>query len=260
MSNLDLMGTCVPLADDVVWSLRKMLDSGNHPVGTRLPAERNLCAELKVSRTVLRTALARLEAEGRLWRNVGQGTFVGGRPVKTGNAIVLASALTSPAEVMEVRLVIEPPGAFHAAIRATEDDIAHLQHCLSKLDGSPNHANYARWDSTFHRGIFEAAHNSLLLMLFDAVNDVRSQASWSSVWERMLTPNRAAFRQQHKRIVEAIASRNPASAQEQMRAHLDLVRDAISFAPTYKHALADGDRSRSASKMVSKSKNKAGKD
>ena len=71
--------------------------------------------------------------------------------------------------------MIEPQGAFHAAIRATEDDIAHLQHCLSKLYGSPNHANYARWDSTFHRGIFEAAHNSLFLMLFDAVNDVRNQ-------------------------------------------------------------------------------------
>jgi DNA-binding FadR family transcriptional regulator len=205
-----------------------MLDSGNHPVGTRLPAERDLCAELKVSRTVLRTALARLEAEGRLWRNVGQGTFVGGRPVKTGNAIVLSSAFTSPAEVMEVRLVIEPQGAFHAAVRATEDDIAHLRHCLSKLDGSPNHANYARWDSTFHRGICEAAHNSLFLMLFDAVNDVRSQASWSAVWDRMLTPNRTEFHQQHQNIVDAIALRDPAAAQEAMRVHLSLVREAIS--------------------------------
>jgi DNA-binding FadR family transcriptional regulator len=218
----------VPLADDIAWSIRKMLDSGNHPVGTRLPAERDLCAELSVSRTVLRTALARLEAEGRLWRNVGQGTFVGGRPVKTGNAIVLASASTSPAEVMEVRLVIEPQGAFHAAIRATEEDIAHLQHCLSKLDGSPNHANYARWDSTLHRGIFEAAHNSLFLMLFDAVNDVRNQASWSNVWDRMLTPNRIDFHRQHQAIVAAIASRDPVAAQEAMRAHLSLVQEAIS--------------------------------
>jgi DNA-binding FadR family transcriptional regulator len=246
----------MPLADDVVWSLRKMLDSGNHPVGTRLPAERDLCAELNVSRTVLRTALARLEAEGRLWRNVGQGTFVGGRPVKTGNAIVLASAVTSPAEVMEVRLVIEPQGAFHAAIRATEDDIAHLQHCLSKLDDSPNHANYARWDSTFHRGIFEAAHNSLLLMLFDAVNDVRSQASWSNVWERMLTPNRAVFSRQHRKIVDAIASRDPSSAQDQMQIHLSLVREAISFSPSYSRALDDGSPLLTPAKETSKSKAK----
>jgi DNA-binding FadR family transcriptional regulator len=218
----------VPLADEVVRSLRKMLDSGNHPVGTRLPAERDLCENLKVSRTVLRTALARLEAEGRLWRNVGQGTFVGGRPVKTGNAIVLASALTSPAEVMEVRLAIEPQGAFHAAERATGEDITHMRHCLEKLDASSNDANYARWDSTFHRSIFEAAHNSLFLMLFDAVNDVRNQNSWSNVWDRMLSPNRLEFSKQHLLIVDAIAARNPSMAAEAMKAHLNLVRRAIS--------------------------------
>jgi DNA-binding FadR family transcriptional regulator len=218
----------MPRADDVVWSLRKMLDNGNYPIGARLPAERDLCVELNVSRTVLRTALARLEAEGRLWRSVGQGTFAGSRPVKTGSAIVLASAVTSPAEIMEVRLVIEPQGAFHAAVRATEDDIAHLRHCLLKLENSPYDANYARWDSTFHRGIFEAAHNSLFLMLFDAVNDVRNQASWSNVWARMLPPNHAEFSRQHQRIVDAISSRDPAAAQESMRAHLLLVREAIS--------------------------------
>lgn len=41
----------VPLADDVI--LRRMGDSGNHPVGTRLPAEPALCSELNLSRTVL---------------------------------------------------------------------------------------------------------------------------------------------------------------------------------------------------------------
>jgi DNA-binding GntR family transcriptional regulator len=70
-------------------------------------------------------------------------------------------------------------------------------------------------------------------MLFDAVNDVRNQASWRDVWERMLTPNRAEFRRQHQQIVNAIASRNPAAAAKSMQTHLHLVREAISSPVAY---------------------------
>jgi DNA-binding FadR family transcriptional regulator len=223
-------------SETVTTSLRRMLDSGDYPVGSRLQPERLLSEEFGVSRTVLRTSLAQLEAEGRLWRNVGQGTFVGGRPVKSGNGVVLASALTSPAEVMEVRMLIEPHGAFMAAGRATQDDIHHLEHCLSKLEGSPNHANYSRWDSTLHRAILEAAHNSLLLMLFDAVNEVRHQSSWSDSWMRMLTPNRDVFAKQHRQIIRAILDHDPFRAQEAMHNHLETVRGAILSPPKPKAA------------------------
>ncbi len=210
----------------LVRDLRKLLD-GTHPVGTRLPPERTLCASLGVSRTLLRAALGELEAEGRLWRHVGQGTFVGGRPLASDRALALASAVTSPADVMEVRLATEPQLAFHAAMRATESDRAHLRHCLAKLERSPNHANYARWDSTFHRAIAEAAHNALFLMLFDAVNAVRNQQAWSDVWERMITPNRKLYDKQHGQMLEAILARDPHRARELMRQHLQFVRDAI---------------------------------
>jgi DNA-binding FadR family transcriptional regulator len=70
-------------------------------------------------------------------------------------------------------------------------------------------------------------------MLFDAVNDVRSQASWSEVWDRMLTPNREQFAEQHRRIVDAITSRNPAGAADCMRSHLNLVHEAMSSRSSY---------------------------
>lgn len=224
----------------VTEAVRRLLDSSEYPVGSRLQPERTLSTELGVSRTVLRQSLAQLEAEGRLWRNVGQGTFVGGRPIKSGNGVVLASALTSPAEVMEVRMIIEPHGALLAALRATQDDVSHLQHCLAKLEGSPNHENYGRWDSTFHRAILEGAHNSLLLMLFDAVNAVRNQSKWNDAWVRMLTPNREIFAKQHRLIANAIALHDPGRAQEAMQDHLNTVRDAILSPAKSKYTPADG--------------------
>ena len=47
-------------------------------IGTRLPPERHLAAEFGVSRSEIRKALARMEAEGRLLRQVGRGTFIRG--------------------------------------------------------------------------------------------------------------------------------------------------------------------------------------
>ena len=214
-------------ADQLMRTVRRLIDSGRVPPGGRLPPERQLCADLGASRTLLRSVLSELEAEGRIWRNVGQGTFVGGRPVRTANDIALVSGRTSPSEVMEVRLVIEPHAAFFAALRATDDDLVHLQHCLSKLEGAPNHANYARWDSTLHRALAEASHNALLLTLFDAVNAVRNQPGWTSVWQRIVTPNVETYRRQHADILTAVFARAPEQAREAMRVHLTSVHDSL---------------------------------
>ena len=47
--------------------------------GTRLPTERQLAADLGVSRAAIRHAMALLQAEGRVSREVGRGTFLRGR-------------------------------------------------------------------------------------------------------------------------------------------------------------------------------------
>ena len=60
--------------------LKAYLAQLNLPENARLPAERELCDVLGVSRGELRKALALLEAEGEVWRHVGKGTFLGARP------------------------------------------------------------------------------------------------------------------------------------------------------------------------------------
>lgn len=178
-----------------------------------------------MSRTYLRAGLAQLEAEGKIWRAVGQGTFVGARPIQSAADITLLSGLASPAEVMEVRLVIEPETARLAALRATPGDIAHLEHCLRKSLAAPDFTTYAKWDATLHRGIAEAAHNTLLFTLFDAVNAVREQKGWSRLWEGAMTPQReTTYNSHHHQIVRAIAERNAAHAEGLMRRHLEAVQ------------------------------------
>src|SRR3990172_1313730 len=99
--------------------LRAWLAQRDLPANSRLPAERELCAVLGVSRGELRKALAVLEEHGELWRHVGKGTFSGSRPVEEPFDIAAIARATNPREVMRARLVIEPLLAREAALNAT---------------------------------------------------------------------------------------------------------------------------------------------
>jgi DNA-binding FadR family transcriptional regulator len=61
--------------------LRLLLDEAAPGGDHRLPPERDLAEQLGVGRRALRRALEVLEAEGRIWRHQGKGTFAGPRPV-----------------------------------------------------------------------------------------------------------------------------------------------------------------------------------
>ena len=218
-----------PLGNDrfasAVAQVRRLLDDDDYTINSRLPPERELAFTLQISRGCLRTALAKLEAEGRIWRHVGQGTFVGGRAPQSKDDAALISNRTSPSEVFEARLAIEPQCAAYAALRATREDLDRLQHCFQKMARAPNSSNFFRWDSTLHRVIAEAAHSSLLLHLFDAVNATREQIVWSDLFRTaMHREGRDATHRQHEGIVEAITKRNSSTAARLTREHIEEVR------------------------------------
>lgn len=223
--NIELVPRPEAVRDTALNRLRALLDRGRFPVDSRLPPERSLAVELGVSRRALRQALAVLEAEGKIWRNVGKGTFVGGRSVKDRGDLSLISGLTNPEEVMEVRLQLEPRIARLAALRATTDDIAHLWRCVRKSEQAGGYETYERWDGTLHRTVAEAAHNRLLLALFDAVNAVRVQTAWGRLRHAALTPERQAdYCRDHRAFVEAIAARDAPGAELLMQRHIERVR------------------------------------
>lgn len=215
-------------AQKCLTDIRRLLESGEFPINTRLPPERELARQIGISRGLLRDMLAKLEAEGRIWRHVGQGTFVGGHAPGTKGEIALISNKTSPAEVFEARLAIEPQCASYAALRATSDDINHIGYCVQKMDRAPNNSNYFRWDATLHRAIAEAARNILLLNLYDAVNSTREHLVWSEMFHASMDQaRRTRTREQHHDIVQAICRRNAATASRLMRQHIEDVRSFL---------------------------------
>ena len=79
--------------------LRRLMTMGQYPEGSRLPTERALSDDLGMARGPIRQALSTIEAEGKISRNIGRGTFVGRpaatrRPKETASSIVKGSPAT----------------------------------------------------------------------------------------------------------------------------------------------------------------------
>ncbi len=209
-----------------VSELHRLIRNGHYAPQSQLPSERSLAEQLQISRSTLRKALATLESEGELWRHVGRGTFVGKCPAVESEVFPLPADLTNPSEVMEVRLILEPEIAVLAAHRATKTDITFMRQCLVKGDAARDTATFEMWDGALHRVIAEAARNTLLLALFQAVNAVRGHAIWGELKEATLTKQRRKrYVVQHYNMVNAIERRDAVDSQRLTREHLKAVRD-----------------------------------
>jgi len=211
-----------------IQSLLALLGSGRYPSGSQLPPERELTLELGISRRALRQGLELLEAEGRLWRHVGKGTFVGTRPPERELGMSLVTASTSPAELMDLSLWIEPTFARIAALRASGMDIDTLRYLLGKSAMARDAATWDIWDVRLHRAIAEATHNALTIAVFDSLNAVRDEGAWRRLRSDPTTPARFdELTQHHREIVEAIAAHDPPAAEAAMRRHLRSVQHAV---------------------------------
>jgi DNA-binding FadR family transcriptional regulator len=208
--------------------LRELIATDHIMASGRLPAERTLVAELGLSRRSLRHALDVLEAEGRITRHQGRGTFVADARLASGNLARELAKLNNPVDTLEARLAIEPPQARLAALRATPGDIDKLFEAAETSRNAKDPVSYEKADTAFHRRVAAAARNPLLIAIFDAVLEIASEGSWRHGRETAHCINRQAeYAAAHRRIAVAIAERNAALAEEAMRAHLNAVQQQL---------------------------------
>lgn len=197
--------------------------------GDRLPAERELCSSLGLRRSELRKALDTLEREDVLWRHVGKGTFLTERSGQSSQGdFGRLSQQVSPADVMRARAALEPALARETALHASAMAISRLHINTERARKAATWREYEALDNDFHRLIAEAAGSTTLLALFDQLNTLRRMISWGRVERTGARPpqDHASF-DQHERIAEAIATRDPHAAQIAMRVHLRSVEQRL---------------------------------
>jgi DNA-binding FadR family transcriptional regulator len=204
--------------------LQAYLAQHDLPPDSRLPAERELCEGLGVSRGDLRKALALLEKEGKIWRRVGKGTFIGSGPLEETVAIAEISGRTNPADLMRSRLIVEPEIAREAALHATQDDILAMRRSLVQTRAAATWRQYENLDNLLHRQIAQASRNTVLLGLFDVLNAIRRAVVWGRLRVEPARPpaDHHSFAE-HDRIVDAVENRDLGGAASAMRGHLQSV-------------------------------------
>jgi DNA-binding FadR family transcriptional regulator len=193
----------------------------------RLPNERLLAERLGITRARLRKSLQILEDEGRLWRGVGRGTFIGPKPAESPDAALLASK-SNPVQVMRARMAIEPELAGLAAVNATDDEIAQLKELSRRCKFASNWREYEVYDALFHHEIAVSAHNTILLALTDLLTQVRRSVTWGRPRPEGVRPPEVHHSfVEHDNIIDAISHREPIKAANAMRRHLQTVEDRL---------------------------------
>jgi GntR family transcriptional regulator, uxu operon transcriptional repressor len=201
---------------------------GGHDAGpgTKLPTERRLAVELGVTRTMVRHALAALEAEGRISREVGRGTFLrGGGARRPGRARDAGHAARSddvgPADVMAARRLIEPQVLPLVVAWATARDFEEMRRCLAGGAGAQSYDEFEVWDFALHHAIVAASRNPLLLAMYQEVERARKGALWGSLKRRNDSrERRLAYHADHEQLVDALSARELERAIAVMDAHL----------------------------------------
>ncbi len=211
--------------------LRQAILEGNYSYGERLPAERDLANHFGTSRNTVREALRRLEESHLVTRRIGSGTFVSYRPPLGEGHI---AELTSPLELIEVRLGIEPQMARLAVVNATARDLERLDEALRRVEASGEDSEYfSRADERFHQVLAECTHNPLMVWLYQQINDVRGHAQWDGMKDQILTAERIdAYNREHRELYDALRSRDVEAAGRVIAEHLERARRDLMGAGT----------------------------
>jgi GntR family transcriptional regulator, uxu operon transcriptional repressor len=213
---------------DLAGLILERCGAGSLGPGSRLPTERQLADELGVTRTMVRHALALLEAEGRISREVGRGTFLRAAdprltaeradrgPVRSGDV--------GPADVMAARRLIEPQVLPLVVAWATARDLDEMRRCLAGGARAQSYDEFEVWDFALHHAIVAASRNPLLVAMYQEVERARKGALWGSLKRRNDTrQRRVAYQRDHEQLVDALSARELERAVGVMDAHLGRV-------------------------------------
>lgn len=144
------------------------IERGELKRGDKLPNERQLSEQLKVSRVSLREAICALTAEGILVSRQGAGTFVGSYDsVKMARSGFLFARLEGSglAHVLSVRRALEAESAWQAAQIADDEEKKAIADALAAAEKSWSHES----DRAFHLAIAASTGNAFLAGLLDTV-------------------------------------------------------------------------------------------
>ena len=214
------------LYQQVAESIATAIAKGRYAPGSRLPAERDLAEDFKVSRPTIREAMIALEIRGLVGAKKGSGIYV------TATLPDLTS--TTPEldvgafELIEARTLFEGEAAALAATAIDAQQLEELRKLLVEMEQAGETSAALDADKQFHVAIAKATGNSLVVSVVEMLWTIREQSPlcvhmFAKARREGVTPRV----NEHQLIVDALAAHDPQAAREAMRSHLRRVTDDL---------------------------------
>lgn len=223
------------LSDDIV----QFIISRHLKPGDKLPNEMSLSNYLKAGRSSVREAMKLLVSRNIVEIRQGSGTYVSGsgRLGISDDPLGLIFLDDSPkliSDLMEIRILLEPPVAAMAARNADGDDIRKIRRSCSDTEGLIREGkNHTQADILFHQAISFGSKNMVAPRLVPIISrsiEAMVDISDKKTLEETVDSNRE--------ITKAIAAHDPVSARDAMYLHLVYYRHVFMRADAEKEKAA----------------------
>jgi DNA-binding FadR family transcriptional regulator len=198
-----------------------------------LPAERDLAVQYGVARNTVRRAVEAIAHDGMIERHVGRGTFVNGEASELADIVQRVTGV-SPADLIAVRLIIEPQAAALAARNASSADLLAIADAHHRGAEAHYNSEFEHWDSQFHSRIFAATRNQLLVSMHDILQVIRNRNAWIELKRKTFSEDRRReYCTHHAQVFSALENRDTDGAAQAMRLHIEAIETTLFRRPSF---------------------------
>ena len=209
------------------------ITSGNLRLNDKIPTERALSENLKVSRNSAREALHVLEMMGLIECIQGSGNYIRCEPqeymVQFMN-IVMALQEIEYTEVYDIRMGYETVALQLAIKNAAEEEIEQLHQILIKMDEVEDSKESGRLDMEFHNKLIAASHNRLIVLYSSMIAELMNRFISDFRVRIMADPRQAeALRRAHWNIYDSLVAKDFVAGSFAMQRHFDIVGEKLEY-------------------------------
>ncbi len=213
--------------EGIVQRFSNLIREGALKPGERLPSERVLAEQFHVSRSSVREAIRSLELQGLVVSKRGSGTFINTDNLESMVALIASTLNTGSGtlkHIFEMRHILEPQIAALAAQRAGQHETDEMETILETQSEEVHRGGTGvDADTAFHFSLAAATHNSALMKVVSAVEDILHRSRDESLQE----PGRSQRSlDSHRDILKMIQAGDAEGARRAMEHHLSMVEPA----------------------------------
>lgn len=218
------------LSDEVYRQLVSLISSGELKPGDKIPSERELAADMGISRQSIREALNRAEVMRLIEVRQGEGSFIlssVNESLKPPLSLIMEKEVERIFDFLEIRKLVEGWCAEKAAVEATADELENMQEILDKMKKvAAKDKQWEAMDLALHLSFAKATHNVIAVHIMEALKS--NFRPFFKFTKSMPSSERIdVLWQHHYEIFSAIKQKDPVTAKKKVIAHLNFIEEKL---------------------------------